>query len=114
MKRNRNLPLTLVHPLAALTFGSNAAWANHHWGDNNRMGAQGYSQADPGAAGYRAKAASTITLRKPAPCASSAAVQTLWYNALLTTQKAGQWKIEAVSSGDGRLTPEAGSAAGEV
>ncbi|VTM39612.1 zinc resistance protein [Klebsiella quasipneumoniae] len=31
MKRNRTLPLALV-TLAALTFGSNTAWANHHWG----------------------------------------------------------------------------------
>ena len=43
MKRNRNLPLTLV-TLAVLTFGSNAAWANHHWGNNTGMGNQGYSQ----------------------------------------------------------------------
>ncbi|MBL3113992.1 zinc resistance sensor/chaperone ZraP, partial [Acinetobacter baumannii] len=29
MKRNRTLPLALV-TFAALTFASNAAWANHH------------------------------------------------------------------------------------
>lgn len=34
MKRNRTLPLALV-TFAALTFASNAARANHHWGNNN-------------------------------------------------------------------------------
>ncbi|WP_373401918.1 periplasmic heavy metal sensor, partial [Klebsiella pneumoniae] len=43
MKRNRTLPLALV-TFAALTVASNAAWANHHWGTNNGMGNQGYSQ----------------------------------------------------------------------
>ncbi len=56
MKRNRTLPLALV-TFAALTFASNAAWANHHWGNNNGMGNQWLQSADPGAAGYRAKAA---------------------------------------------------------
>ena len=37
MKRNRTLPLALV-TFAALTFASNSARANHHWGNNNGMG----------------------------------------------------------------------------
>lgn len=43
MKRNRTLPLALV-TFAALTFASNSARANHHWGNNNGMGNRGYSQ----------------------------------------------------------------------
>lgn len=69
MKRNRNLPLTLV-TLAVLTFGSNAAWANHHWGNNTGMGNQGYSQLTQEQQAT-AQSCITITLRKPAPCASS-------------------------------------------
>lgn len=43
MKRKPTLSLIFA-AIAALTFGSSAAWAGHHWGYNNGMGAQGYSQ----------------------------------------------------------------------
>ena len=95
MKRNRNLPLTLV-TLAALTFGSNAAWANHHWGDNNRMGAQGYSQLT------QEQQATAQKLHNDYAAQTSALRQQLQskryeYNALLTTQKPDSGKIEAVA-----------------
>lgn len=69
MKRKPTLSLVLV-ALAALTFGSHAARAGHHWGYNNGMGAQGYSQLTQNSK-RPCRSYMTITMRKPAPCASS-------------------------------------------
>lgn len=95
MKRNRTLPIALI-TLAALTFGSNAAWAGHHWGDNNRMGAQGYSQLT------QEQQATAQKLHNDYAAQTSALRQQLQskryeYNALLTAQKPDSGKIEAVA-----------------
>ena len=95
MKRNRNLSLALV-TLAALSFGSNAAWANHHWGNNNGMGNQGYSQLT------QEQQATVQKLRNDYYAQTNALRQQLTskhyeYNALLTADKPDSAKIEAVA-----------------
>lgn len=95
MKRNPTLPLALV-ALAALTFGSSAAWAGHHWGDNNGMGPQGYSQLTQEQQATAQKLhddyyAQTRVLRQQLQS------KRYEYNALLTAQKPESGKIEAIA-----------------
>ena len=95
MKRNRTLPLALV-TFAALTFASTAAWANHHCGNNNGMGNQGYSQLT------QEQQATVQKLHNDYYAQTSALRQQLQskryeYNALLTAQKPDSGKIEAVA-----------------
>lgn len=95
MKRKPTLSLVLV-ALAALTFGSHAAWARHHWGYNNGMGAQGYSQLT------QEQQATVQKLHDNYYAQTSALRQQLQskryeYNALLTAQKPESGKIEAVA-----------------
>ena len=83
MKRNRTLPLALV-TFAALTFASNSARANHHWGNNNGMG--NLQSADP------EQQATVQKLHNDYYAQTSALRQQLQskryeYNALLTAQK---------------------------
>ena len=95
MKRKPTLSLVLV-ALAALTFGSHAAWAGHHWGYNNGRGAQGYSQLT------QEQQATVQKLHDNYYAQTSALRQQLQskryeYNALLTAPKPESGKIEAVA-----------------
>ena len=95
MKRKPTLSLVLV-ALAALTFGSHAAWAGHHWGYNNGMGALGYSQLT------QEQQATVQKLHDNYYAQTSALRQQLQskryeYNALLTAPKPESGKIEAVA-----------------
>ncbi|EPO6663156.1 TPA: zinc resistance sensor/chaperone ZraP [Klebsiella aerogenes] len=95
MKRKPTLSLVLV-ALAALTFGSHAAWAGYHWGYNNGMGAQGYSQLT------QEQQATVQKLHDNYHAQTSALRQQLQskryeYNALLTAPKPESGKIEAVA-----------------
>ena len=95
MKRKPTLSLIFA-ALAALTFGSHAAWAGHHWGYNNGMGAQGYSQLT------QEQQATVQKLHDNYYAQTSALRQQLRskryeYNALLTAQKPESGKIEAVA-----------------
>lgn len=88
MKRKPTLSLVLV-ALAALTFGSHAAWAGG-------MGAQGYSQLT------QEQQATVQKLHDNYYAQTSALRQQLQskryeYNALLTAQKPENGKIEAVA-----------------
>ncbi|ATY00702.1 MULTISPECIES: zinc resistance sensor/chaperone ZraP [Klebsiella] len=95
MKRKPTLSLIFA-ALAALTFGSHAAWAGHHWGYNNGMGAQGYSQLT------QEQQATVQKLHDNYYAQTSALRQQLQskryeYNALLTAPKPESGKIEAVA-----------------
>lgn len=95
MKRKPTLSLVLM-ALAALTFGSHAAWAGHHWGYNNGRGAQGYSQLT------QEQQATVQKLHDNYYAQTSALRQQLQskryeYNALLTAPKPESGKIEAVA-----------------
>ena len=95
MKRKPTLSLIFA-ALAALTFGSHAAWAGHHWDYNNGMGAQGYSQLT------QEQQATVQKLHDNYYAQTSALRQQLQskryeYNALLTAPKPESGKIEAVA-----------------
>ncbi|EPP5306275.1 zinc resistance sensor/chaperone ZraP [Klebsiella aerogenes] len=95
MKRKPTLSLIFA-ALAALTFGSHAAWAGHHCGYNNGMGAQGYSQLT------QEQQATVQKLHDNYYAQTSALRQQLQskryeYNALLTAPKPESGKIEAVA-----------------
>ena len=95
MKRKPTLSLIFA-AIAALTFGSSAAWAGHHWGYNNGMGALGYSQLT------QEQQATVQKLHDNYYAQTSALRQQLQskryeYNALLTAQKPESGKIEAVA-----------------
>ena len=95
MKRKPTLSLIFA-ALAALTFGSHAAWAGHHWGYNNGMGAQGSSQLT------QEQQATVQKLHDNYYAQTSALRQQLQskryeYNALLTAPKPESGKIEAVA-----------------
>lgn len=71
-------------------------WANHHWGNNNGMGNQGYSQLT------QEQQATAQKLHNDYYEQTSALRQQLQskryeYNALLTAQKPDSGKIEAVA-----------------
>ena len=95
MKRKPTLSLVLV-ALAALTFGSHAAWAGHHWGYNTGRGALGYRQLT------QEQQATVQKLHDNYYAQTSALRQQLQskryeYNALLTAPKPESGKIEAVA-----------------
>ncbi|EOU9620621.1 zinc resistance sensor/chaperone ZraP [Klebsiella aerogenes] len=95
MKRKPTLSLIFA-AIAALTFGSHTAWAGHHWGYNNGMGAQGYSQLT------QEQQATVQKLHDNYYAQTSALRQQLQskryeYNALLTAPKPESGKIEAVA-----------------
>lgn len=94
MKRNNNLPLTLL-AVAAFTFTSGAALAGpHHWGNNSDNG--GYNQLTD------AQRATAQKLHDDFYNQTSALRQQLTskryeYNALLTADKPDSAKIEGVA-----------------